>query len=113
VHSVIETPSFLADAKEAGMGEDERAQLVIFLSVHPKAGDVMPGTGGARKIRFKRQRTGKRGGYRIIFYYAGEEVPVFLLNVFVKGDRANLSKSEQNTLRIMLARIAETTRRGF
>ena len=60
MQSVIETPSFLADAKEAGMDADEREAVVLFLSANPQAGDVMAGTGGARKFRFKRPGTGSQ-----------------------------------------------------
>ncbi len=94
------------------MDAEEREALVVFLSAHPQAGDMMPGTGGARKLRFRRPGTGKRGGYRIVFYYAGETVPLFLLNVFTKGDRSNLSKSEQNALRMILSKIVESYGQG-
>jgi hypothetical protein len=47
--------------------------------------------------------------YRIIFDYAGEDVPLFLLNVFTKGDRANLSKSEQKKLRVILGKMRRST----
>lgn len=112
LHSVIETPMFLTDAKAAGMDADEREAVVLFLSVNPQAGDVMAGTGGARKFRFKRPGTGKRGGYRIVFYHAGQDIPLFLLNVFTKGDRANLSDAEQNKLRAILSVMADTYRKG-
>ena len=112
VHSVVETPTFLADAKQAGMDAHERSALVSLLAESPDAGDIMAGTGGARKLRFKRPGTGKSGGYRIIFYYAGLDVPIFLLNVFTKGERANLSKAEQNALRVILGGIAEQYRKG-
>lgn len=72
----------------------------------------MAGTGGARKLRFKRPGTGKSGGYRIIYYHAGEDIPLFLLNVFTKGDRSNLSRAEQNTLRAILSDLADTHRRN-
>ena len=112
MHSVVETPIFLADAKEAGMDADEREALVLFLSINPQAGDMMQGTGGARKVRFKRPNTGKRGGYRIVFYYAGQDVPLFLLNVFTKADRTNLPKADQNTLRVILSKMADAYRKG-
>jgi hypothetical protein len=112
VHSVIETPTLLADAKDAGMDTDERAAVVQFLATNPQAGDIMAGTGGARKVRFKRPGTGKSGGYRVVFYYAGQDVPIFLLNVFTKGERANLSKAEQNELRVILGKMADAYRKG-
>jgi hypothetical protein len=102
----------LADAKDAGMGAEEREAVVLFLCAHPLAGDIMAGTGGARKLRFRRPGSGKSGGYRVIFYYAGESAPLFLLNVFTKGDRSNLSKAEQNALRTILPKIVESYRQG-
>ena len=112
MHSVVETPDFLADAKVAGMGQDEREAVVTFVASNPQAGDVMVGTGGARKLRFRRPGTGKSGGYRVIFFYGGGDVPLFLLNVFAKGDRANLSMAERNELRSVLGDLAESYRRG-
>lgn len=95
------------------MDESEREAVVLFVSANPQAGDLMAGTGGARKLRFKRPGIGKSGGYRIIFYYAGQDVPLFLLNVFTKGDRANLSKAEQNALRMILSKLADIYRKRF
>ncbi len=87
MHSAVQTPAFLADAKDAGIGTQEREAIVNSLSANPSAGVVTKGTGGARKVRFAGRGKGKRGGYRIITYYGGEDLPVFLLNVFSKGDR--------------------------
>jgi hypothetical protein len=112
MHSVVETPVFLSDAKHAGMTEAERVLLVQIVSDNPQAGEVMVGTGGARKLRFRRPGTGKSGGYRVITYYAGLNMPVFLLNVFAKGDRANLTQGERNTLQSMLARLADAYTKG-
>jgi hypothetical protein len=58
----------------------------------------MPGCGGARKLRVRKPGTGKSGGYRVITYYAGNDVPVFLLTVFGKGEKDNLTKAECNAL---------------
>ena len=52
------------------------------------------------------------GAPRVVFYYAGQDVPIFLLNVFTKGDRANLSKAEQNELRVILGKMADAYRKG-
>jgi hypothetical protein len=106
MHSVVETPTFLSDAKYAGMTEAERVVLVQILADNPQAGEIMVGTGGARKLRFRRPGTGKSGGYRVVTYYAGQDMPVFLLNVFAKGDRANLTQGERNTLQSMLSKLA-------
>jgi hypothetical protein len=112
MQSVIETPDYLADAKDAGMTEQERKAVVDALAKNPQAGDMIVGTGGARKLRFGRHGRGKSGGYRVIFYFAGEDVPVFLLNVFAKGDRVDLSQAERNELRDELAGLAADYRKG-
>jgi hypothetical protein len=56
----------------------------------------MPGTGGARKVRFAQPGEGKRGGYRIITFFTGADIPVFLLSVFTKNEKSDLSKDEKN-----------------
>jgi len=78
----------------------------------PKRGDLIVGSGGARKIRFAAPGRGKSGGYRVVTYYGGDDLPVFLLNVFKKGDRVNLSKAEINTLREELSHLARDYREG-
>ena len=83
------------------------------LSENPMCGDLMPGTGGARKVRFAAPGRGKRAGYRTIHYYGGEDVPVFLLAVVKKGERADLSKAEKNELRKELAGLADDYRKAI
>ena len=109
---VVETPGYLADAKAAGLSEEERRAIVDRLAAQPDAGELIVGTGGARKMRIAGRGKGKSGGYRVISYFAAEEVPVFLLNVFSKGERANLTQTERNTLRVILADLAEVYRKG-
>jgi hypothetical protein len=112
MQSVIETPGFTTDAKNSGLTEVETSAIVTLLAGDPQAGDAIPGTGGARKVRFAGRGRGKSGGYRVITYYAGVDTPVFLLNVFAKGDRLNLSQRERNELRKELASLAEDYRSG-
>lgn len=78
--TVVETPSFLRDAK-AALSNQETDDLVLYLAIHPDAGDIVPDTGGVRKLRWRAQGRGKRGGVRVIYYYHSESVPLFLLNV--------------------------------
>ena len=63
----------------------------------------MAGTGGVRKARLAGRGKGKSGGYRIVWYFGGGDIPVFLLAVFGKGEKANLSQGERNALRSMTA----------
>ena len=112
MHSVLRTATFLSDAKAAGLSEDDQQVIVAEISENPQIGDVMPGTGGCRKVRFPGKGKGKRGGYRTVHYYAADDVPVVLLALINKGERADLSKAEQNGLRKELAGYAEDYRAG-
>jgi len=109
---VIETPDYLADAKTLGLTEDERRSIVDYVAQNPDAGDEMKGTGGARKIRFAGRGKGKSGGYRVVTFFSGKDIPVFLLSIFSKGEKANLSPSERNELKEVLGSIAEAYREG-
>lgn len=68
MHTVIETPGYLASARDENVTEEERAEIVSFLAANPDAGDIMAGTGGARKVRFAGRGKGKSGGYRVITF---------------------------------------------
>jgi len=103
--TVIETPSFLRDAKNM-MSDAEREDLVNFLAYNPKAGVVIKGTGGIRKIRWAREDTGKSGGFRIIYFFHSEEIPLFALNVFAKNEKENISQTERNELKKLTSVLA-------
>lgn len=96
MQSVIETNAYLAAAKNAGMSAEEQAGVVDLIAANPEAGEIMPGCGGARKLRVAKPGKGKSGGYRVITYFGGANVPVFLLTVFPKNMKSNLTKAEQN-----------------
>ncbi|MFT4027449.1 MAG: type II toxin-antitoxin system RelE/ParE family toxin [Novosphingobium sp.] len=99
VQTVVETPEYLAAAKKAGMTDDERVTVVDFLAGTPDAGEIIPGTGGCRKVRIAKEGKGKSGGYRVITYYMTREEPVFLMTVISKGKQANLTGRQKNELR--------------
>lgn len=102
--TVVETPWFLRDAASA-LTEPERRELVAFLAANPEAGIVMAETGGIRKLRWGAQGRGKRGGVRVIYYYHSQALPLFLLNVFAKNEKASLSKAERNDSRQLAPRL--------
>ena len=109
--TVIETPSFLRDAKHL-MDEAERLEIISFLARNPDAGDIVQGTGGIRKARFAREGGGKSGGYRVIYFFHSQNIPLFALNVFTKNEKANISQAERNTLRELSALLVATYKRG-
>ena len=65
---------------------------------NPSTGDLLVGTGGCRKFRLAGKGRGKSGGYRVITFFGGVDIPVYLLTVFSKGERANLTQAERNAL---------------
>lgn len=94
------------------MSQDQIDGLISYLAAHPAAGDVIVGTGGARKVRFAGHGRGKSGGYRVVTFYTGSELPVFLIAVFSKGQRVDLSGAERNAIKQELAGLAEDYRKG-
>ena len=96
--TVVETARFLRDAKPL-MSDSEREELVVFVGAGPEAGEIMPATGGVRKIRWALAGRGKRGGARVIYYYHDQRLPLFLLAAYGKNEKANLSQAERNAMK--------------
>jgi len=111
MQAVVETGIYLRDAKSVGLSQEERTAIVDFVALNPDAGDEIKGPGGARKFRFGGKGKGKSGGYRIISFYSGADIPVFLLNVFAKNEKTDLSKAERNEFKTTLAALADSYRR--
>ena len=70
----------------------------------------MEGTGGARKVRFAGKGKGKSGGYRVITFFTGIDIPVFLLNLFAKNEKTNLTPRERTELKTVLRDTAKASR---
>lgn len=105
--SVVETPEFLSAARKL-MGDEERAALVDFLAYNPNAGDLIPGTGGVRKLRWALEGRGKRGGARVIYFFHNVALPLFALTAYAKNVRANLSRAERNDFRRLTKLLVES-----
>ena len=102
--TVVETPQFLRDAK-ANLNEDEHNELISFLASHPESGVIMPETGGVRKLRWARQGSGTSGDFRVIYYFHSERIPLFLLALYGKNEKTNLTKTERNQMRKLTAML--------
>jgi hypothetical protein len=99
--TVVETARFLEDVEQM-MFTVEREELLAFVGANPGAGDIIPETGGVRKIRWGLAGRGKRGGARVIYYYHDESMPVFLLAAYGKNEKANLTMAERNAMRRLI-----------
>ncbi len=86
MHGIVELPSYIRLADKL-LSVTERQDLISHLARHPKAGDLMEGTGGVRKLRWHRGTQGKRAGVRVIYYYHDDLMPLYLLTLFAKGDK--------------------------
>lgn len=95
--TVAETPGYIRLAEKL-LSEDERRDLISYLAEHPRAGDLIEGTGGVRKLRWARGGRGKSAGVRVVYYVHSEAMPLYLLTLFAKNERANLSMAERNEL---------------
>jgi len=95
--TITELPEFIRRTKEL-LSEAEHKAVIDYLAEYPRAGDLMKGTGGIRKLRWGRGNKGKSGGVRVIYYYHDERIPLYLLTLFGKNEQANLSKADRNEL---------------
>ena len=110
MQTVVETPAFLSDARSLGLPVTERLAIVTWIAANAAAGDVIEGMGGARKVRFAGK--GKSGGYRVITFFTGTDIPVFLLNIFSKNEKTDLTPKERRVLKTILAEMVKAYRFG-
>ena len=108
--TVVETPEFIARTKRL-MTDEDREELIGHLARNPTAGDLVPGAGGIRKIRWRLLGRGKRGGARIIYFFHNANVPLFVLTAFAKSERVDLSQKDRNDFQRLTKLLVETYRR--
>lgn len=104
--SVVETPGFLAATRRM-MTDEERGLLVDYLAYNPAAAELIPGTGGVRKLRWGLEGRGKRGGARVVYFYHSEAMPLFVLTAHAKNERADLSQADRNDFRRLTALLVD------
>ncbi|MEZ9868872.1 type II toxin-antitoxin system RelE/ParE family toxin [Vibrio sp. 10N.261.51.A4] len=107
MHTIVELPEYKKRVEKL-LSEEENKQIINYLAEHPKAGVLMQGTGGIRKLRWAKEGSGKSGGVRVIYYYHSEEIPLFMLSLFGKNEKANLSKAECNVLNKLTKILADS-----
>ncbi|SOD98850.1 RelE toxin of RelE / RelB toxin-antitoxin system [Caenispirillum bisanense] len=108
--TIVETRAFLQRAA-ALLTDDEREDLKAMLAADPECGVVIRGTGGLRKVRLAVQGRGKSGGARTIYYYRNETMPLFLLSIFAKNEKDDLSQAERHQLADFVERLVDQYRR--
>jgi hypothetical protein len=96
--TVIETPLFQRQWP-LYWTEDERGSFCAYIAEHPNVGDVIPESGGLRKVRWRREGSGKSGGVRVIYYTRKPEGELILLTLYAKTKTDNLTGSKLKEIR--------------
>lgn len=96
--TLIETPLF---QKQWPLywAEEERGRFAAYLAEHPDAGDVIPDSGGLRKVRWGRAASGKSGGVRVIYYAKTAAEELVLLTLYAKSKTGNLTGPQLRRIR--------------
>jgi hypothetical protein len=100
--TVLQLPKFKAEAMDL-IGVDGIEGVAVYLVDRPDAGDLIPGAGGVRKLRWAAKGRGKRGGSRIIYVYVVIAARVYLIRCYSKNAKADLTADEKKELRQLAA----------
>jgi hypothetical protein len=109
--SVVELPTFAREARRV-WNEDEIADFITFIAFNPTSGDLIPGTGGFRKIRWGGSGAGKSGGVRVIYFYHDPRHPLYLTGFYAKSAKRNLSSGEISALRSLATQAKRLIKEG-
>jgi len=101
----IHTPLFDESMADAGMTDAELRQLQAALQADPDAGDLIPGTGGARTVRIRARSRGKRGGGRVVYYHRRNGDTIYLPFVYTKAQAADLSAAGKRVVRKLIQEL--------
>ena len=94
--TIIETKSYYATASRL-LDYGQMVEISEILAVSPEIGDIIPGTGGCRKMRYASiQGKGKSGGVRIIYYFLASDGEVYLLDIYAKNDKENITMQQRH-----------------
>ena len=103
MQTIVELFEFQRACKTIGVSEDFVDELKVTLAKHPDAGIELGS--GLYKMRFARKGQGKSGGYRVVYFFKGEDMPIFLISIFAKNKKVNLTKTESTVFRHLCSEI--------
>ena len=110
MHTVVETPIFTRRA-DSLLSPEARADLISILAANPRAGAVIPGLGGIRKLRFAPEGQGKSGGFRVIYFLLDDETPVIALLLYGKNEQVNPTPEQRKVMVRHVEAVAAAARR--
>lgn len=102
--AIVELSSFSKKAAKI-LDKEEIGALRAYLLQHPDKGDVIPGTGGIRKLRWAASGRGKRGGARVIYFYHVVGTTVYLMGCYAKNEQTDLSSADKKHLKSLTVQI--------
>jgi len=103
---IVETPIFTKLINEL-MSDDEYRDFQEVLVTRPDMGDLIQGSGGLRKVRWKLEGRGKSGGVRVIYYWVSADDQIRMLYVYPKGKQENLTQEQLAQLRKIVERWSD------
>ena len=104
---IVRTSFFEKSLKKLGASKADLAKLEDAIASGPKAGDVIPGLRGARKIRFSPGGKGKRGGGRAIYVAVITADTAYLLFAYRKNEQSDLSEAQRKTLEALIVELKD------
>jgi hypothetical protein len=107
--TVAETPLFEKQAASV-WDDEEHAAFISFIARNPEAGDIIPETGGVRKLRWSRTGSGKRGGVRVIYFFHRPDAPLYLLLVYAKARQTDLTPDEKRRVSALVSILKQRRR---
>ena len=109
IRMFIEVPLFSKRWEALGFNDEDLLNLQNLLLENPKAGVIMEGTGGIRKVRFAFHERGKSGSVRVCYVDFGEYELIYLITVFSKDKQSNLTQKEKNILKDLVKQLKTET----
>lgn len=103
MYTVIETPVYSGKVQRI-LTDDERDSFAVFIAQNPKAGAVVRGSGGVRKVRWTLKGSGKSGGVRVIYYNRLVSGEIWLLTLYAKSDRSTIPAHELKLIKEVIDR---------
>ena len=107
IRTFIEVPSFTKRWYDLGFDDDDLMELQKMLLKNPEAGDIMQGTGGLMKVRFAFEGRGKSGSVRVCYVDFEEYTVIYLITVYAKKEKDNLTDKEKAVLKVLVKQLKE------
>jgi mRNA-degrading endonuclease RelE of RelBE toxin-antitoxin system len=101
---IVETPTYLKAVQDFWDTETQ-IEFKNYIGVNFLLGNIIPDTGGLRKIRWKSTNKGKRGGVRVIYYFYDENHPIYLLFAYTKNVQVDLTEQEKKIMRTLVQQL--------